>query len=85
MKVQALCPGFSMSVFHDTLGVDRNNIPAFLWMQADVFVESSLRGLERGKVIVIPGAVYRIGAAFMRHLSHSVKRRIGKPGKDKRV
>jgi len=86
VKVQALCPGFTLSEFHDTLGVDRNNIPRFLWTRADDVVEASLRGLERGDTIVIPGTVYRIGAAFMRHLSHGVKRRIGKPwGKDKRV
>jgi short-subunit dehydrogenase len=88
VKVQALCPGFTMSEFHDTLGVDRNNIPRFLWMPADEVVEASLLGLERGGVIVIPGAIYKVATALMRHLPHGVKRRIGKPGlwgKDKRV
>ncbi len=86
VKVQALCPGFTMSEFHDTLGVDRKNIPGFLWVQSDAVVEASLRGLERGTVIVIPGLIYKIGAAVMRHLPHGLKRRIGKPwGKDKRV
>lgn len=88
VKVQALCPGFTMSEFHDTLGVDRNNIPRFMWMQPDAVVEASLRGLDRGEVIVIPGAIYKLGAALMRHLSHGFRRRIGKPGKlgkDRRV
>ncbi len=86
VKVQALCPGFTLSEFHDTLGVDRKNIPGFLWMKADAVVEASLRGYDRGDVIVIPGAVYKIGSALMRHLSHGLKRGIGKPwGKDKRV
>lgn len=85
VKVQALCPGFTMSEFHDTLGVNRANIPGILWMQADDVVEASLRGLDRGEVIVIPGAIYKIGSAVMRHLSHGIKRRIGKPGKDKRI
>lgn len=86
VKVQALCPGFTMSEFHDTLGVDRKNIPHFLWMQPEEIVAASLKGLERGDVIVVPGTVYKIGAAFMSHLPHGLKRRIGKPwGKDKRV
>jgi hypothetical protein len=88
VKVQALCPGFTLSEFHDTLGVDRRNIPRFMWMQADDVVEASLRGLERSEAIVIPGAIYKVAAAFMRHLSHGMKRRIGKPvlwAKDKRV
>jgi short-subunit dehydrogenase len=86
IKVQALCPGFTMSEFHDVIGVNRANIPGFLWMQADAVVDASLRGLERGEVIVIPGAIYRIGSALLRHTSHTLKKRIGKPwGKDKRV
>jgi short-subunit dehydrogenase len=86
VKVQALCPGFTFSEFHDALGVDRANIPGFLWLQADAVVDASLRGLDRGDVIVIPGAFYRIGSALLRHTSHSLRKRIGKPwGKDKRV
>jgi uncharacterized protein len=85
VRVQALCPGFTFTEFHDTLGVDRNNIPRVLWMKADDVVESSLRGLDRGDVIVIPGWIYKVGFAVIRHLSHRMKRAIGKPGKDKRV
>ncbi|HEU5022947.1 MAG TPA: SDR family oxidoreductase [Bryobacteraceae bacterium] len=86
VKVQALCPGFTFSEFHDALGIDRANIPGFLWLQADAVVEASLRGLDRGEVIVIPGAVYRAGVALLRHTSHNLRKRIGKPwGKDKRV
>lgn len=86
VRVQALCPGFTMSEFHDTLGVDRKNIPRFLWMKPEAIVAASLQGLERGEVIVIPGLIYKIGAAVMSHLPRGVARRIGKPwGKDKRV
>jgi uncharacterized protein len=87
-KVQVLCPGFTLTEFHDTLGIDRNNIPNAMWMRADVVVEASLRGLEESEVIVIPGAMYKFGVAILRRLSHGVRRRIGKPGlwgKDKRV
>jgi uncharacterized protein len=86
VKVQALCPGFTLSEFHDALGVDRNNIPRFLWMQPEAIVSASLEGLERGDVIVIPGLVYKIGAAVMSHMPRAIARRIGKPWKkDKRV
>jgi hypothetical protein len=86
VKVQALCPGFTMSEFHDTLGVDRNNIPRFLWMQPGAVVDASLRGLDRDQTIVIPGLIYKIGAAFMRHLSPGLRKHIGKPWKkDQRV
>lgn len=57
--VQALCPGFTYSEFHDTLGVDRSAVPKGLWMKADFVVGESLRALEGGRVFVIPGWKYR--------------------------
>ncbi len=62
--VQALCPGFTYTEFHDVLGVDRNKVPKWLWMDADRVVEESLKGLESRKLFVIPGWQYRIGAAL---------------------
>jgi short-subunit dehydrogenase len=88
VTVQALCPGFTLSEFHDTLGVDRKFIPRLLWMQADTVVEASLRGLERGDVMVIPGLIYQVAAAALRYIPYGLRRRVGKPGplgKDERV
>ncbi len=62
--VQALCPGFTYTEFHDTLGVKRDRIPAWLWMPADFVVEESLKALLTGKVFVIPSWKYRLGAAI---------------------
>jgi short-subunit dehydrogenase len=80
VKVQALCPGFTVTEFHESAGVDAKQIPAFLWMKAEDVVDASLEGLERGKVIVVPGWKYKIGAALMKHLPHAIKRRAGRPG-----
>jgi hypothetical protein len=85
VKVQALCPGFTVTEFHDTLGVDRGAIPAWLWMTADQIVEASLRGLERGKIVVVPGWKYGLAATVMKHLPYGIRSRLGRPGKDKRV
>lgn len=85
VRVQALCPGFTITEFHDTLGVDRGNIPAWLWMKADDVVEASLRGVDRGEVIVVPGWHYKAVVAFLRCLPPSIRRRMGRPFKDKRV
>ena len=85
VRVQALCPGFTMSEFHDVLGVDRKNIPDFLWLQADAVVEASLRGLDRNEVVVIPGTLYKTGVALLNFISHGLRKRVGKPWGDKRV
>jgi len=59
VRVQALCPGYTRSEFHDTLKMDRSRIPARLWMSAEFVVAESLRGLERDRLFVIPGWKYR--------------------------
>lgn len=66
VKVQALCPGFTLSEFHETAGVDRTEIPKSMWMTSDFVVEESLRGFDRGKLFVIPGWRYQLLVAGMK-------------------
>lgn len=66
VRVQALCPGFTYSEFHDRIGFDRTRIPRLFWLQADAVVAASLRGLERGRLFVIPGWQYRLAVAAIR-------------------
>jgi short-subunit dehydrogenase len=84
VRVQALCPGFTVTEFHDTLGVDRKLIPEWMWMTADAVVEASLRRLERRKVIVVPGWGYKAGSVVMKHVP-AIPRFIGRFRRDKRV
>src|SRR5262249_11829643 len=57
VKVQALCPGFTLSEFHDTAKIDRKTIPGWLWMKAEDVVDASLEGLAKGQVIVMPDGI----------------------------
>jgi len=59
VKVQALCPGFTYSEFHDVAGVDRSRIPKRLWMSAEDVVQASLDGLAQSKLFVVPGNMYK--------------------------
>ncbi|MBV8569503.1 MAG: SDR family NAD(P)-dependent oxidoreductase [Acidobacteriaceae bacterium] len=73
--LQALCPGYTYSEFHDRLGVDREELdrrPGF-WMTADEVVEASLEGLRRRKLFVIPGWRYRLLAAFLSKLPSGLR------------
>src|ERR1700720_2137607 len=76
VRVQALCPGFTYSEFHDRLGIDRGPIPKPLWLTADFVVEESLRGFDRGKLFVIPGWRYRLLVAFLKVTPGALMRRI---------
>jgi short-subunit dehydrogenase len=60
VRVQALCPGFTVTGFHDTMGMSRERIPAWLWMRAEDVVDASLRALQRGQPLVVPGTIYKI-------------------------
>lgn len=60
--VQALCPGFTYSEFHDTLGVDRAMVAKTFWLETDFVVRESLRALDKRKLFVIPDWRYRLAA-----------------------
>jgi len=68
VRVQALCPGFTLSEFHDTMSFDRSPIPAWMWISVDEVVDASLRALDRGQLFVIPGWRYRLLVFVMRAL-----------------
>jgi len=54
IKVQALCPGFTLTDFHTKLGIDPRVMNVH-WMSSKDVVKNSLKCLEKGKVICIPG------------------------------
>jgi short-subunit dehydrogenase len=80
VKMQALCPGFTLSEFHDVVKVDRSAIPSSLWMSADFVVEESLRGFDRGQLFVIPGWRYKVIVAGMKLLPAPLLRRMAAIG-----
>jgi short-subunit dehydrogenase len=74
VTVQALCPGFTYSEFHDTMGADRKSMASSAyWMTADQVVEASLDGLRRRKLFVIPGWRYRLFTAIFSKLPSALR------------
>ena len=72
VQVQALCPGFTYSEFHDRLHVNRRKLaPAGFWLSAEQVVEASLKGLRKGKLYVIPGWRYGVAASILNKLPTS--------------
>jgi short-subunit dehydrogenase len=61
--VQALCPGFTYTEFHDVMGADRAQVAKWLWMRADDVVDASLGALGSGKLFVVPGWQYKLVVA----------------------
>jgi short-subunit dehydrogenase len=59
VKVQALCPGFTITGFHEAAHMDRNTVPDWMWMKAEDVVNASMKGLAKGEVFVVPGTFYK--------------------------
>ncbi|HNT25681.1 MAG TPA: SDR family oxidoreductase [Anaerolineales bacterium] len=73
VQVQALCPGFTFTEFHDTpeyvaaSSFKRSRIPSFMWLTAEQVVRTSLADLQRRRVLSVPGMQYRIIAGLARN------------------
>jgi len=68
VKVQALCPGYTLTEFHDTSGIGRDHVPAAWWTSAEDVVDTSLRGLAQGKLVVVPGWRYKFYVFLLKAL-----------------
>ncbi len=63
IKVQALCPGFTYSEFHDVIGLrdQVSKMPKYMWMTAEAVVSESLRELTKNnpRIVLVSGRVNR--------------------------
>jgi short-subunit dehydrogenase len=66
VRVQALCPGFTHSEFHQRMGEDARRRPRLSWLEAPDVVRASLDQLERGGgVVCVPGLGYKVLVALI--------------------
>jgi short-subunit dehydrogenase len=69
VRIQALCPGFTHTGFHDTELMkffQKSDVPRWLWLSAEYVVRSSLRSIKRtGKVVCIPSLRYKFLLALL--------------------
>lgn len=61
VHVCALCPGFTLSEFHDVTGTrdKMNAMPGYMWLSADEVVRQGIAAVERGDAVYITGRVNR--------------------------
>ena len=78
IRVQALCPGFTHTEFHERMAFDQSAVASeWMWLNADHVVETSLRQFESGGAVVcVPGAQYKAIVFLARHLPLWIKERI---------
>ncbi|MFC7307456.1 SDR family NAD(P)-dependent oxidoreductase [Streptomyces monticola] len=59
VRLMALCPGFVRTEFHERAGMGTDNIPKWMWLDADKLVAGALSDLARGKSLSIPDPRYK--------------------------
>jgi uncharacterized protein len=79
VAVTALCPGPVKTEFSEVAGIDdaASGLPNLFWSEADSVAEAAIRGLERGRRVVVPGTLNRAGAIGGQHVPRSLLLRLG--------
>jgi len=74
----AVCPGFTLSEFHDVTGTRAqvSRMPKPLWMDAATVAEQGYAAVMRGQPVFIPGAVNRTIARLARVFPAGLVRRL---------
>jgi short-subunit dehydrogenase len=72
VHVTALCPGFTMSEFHDRTGTrDKvSRLPSWLWMDAETVARQGYEAVMAGRSVHVNGRVNRVIAAGASWLPH---------------
>jgi short-subunit dehydrogenase len=77
VTVTALCPGPVKTEFADVAEIPgADSMPDMFWADPADVARAGVRGLERGKRVVIPGALNRAGALGGQHAPRSLVLRL---------
>ncbi|MFD8722071.1 MULTISPECIES: SDR family NAD(P)-dependent oxidoreductase [Streptomyces] len=60
VRLMALAPGFVRTEFHERAGMGTDNIPGWMWLDADKLVAAALADLARGKTLSVPDPRYKV-------------------------
>jgi short-subunit dehydrogenase len=68
VHVTALCPGFTRSEFHQTMGTAdaASSLPAVLWQESEDVVREGWAAVQKGKPVCVPGRVNKVMSHAMR-------------------
>jgi short-subunit dehydrogenase len=81
IAVQALCPGFVRTEFHQRGQMDVSGVPRWMWLKADKVVAASLKDLARDKSLSVPSLRYKVLATLAQYLPKPLVTRMAKRGR----
>jgi short-subunit dehydrogenase len=77
VTVHALCPGFTRTEFHQRGGMKMGGLPNWLWMSAEDVVTHAWKSAKAGKVISVPGRIYKTLSFISRFGPRPIVRKMG--------
>jgi short-subunit dehydrogenase len=77
VKINALCPGFTRTEFHERGRMKMKGLPDFMWLNSDQLVARSWSDTQGGKAVSIPGWQYKLLVGFISILPRRIVRSIG--------
>jgi uncharacterized protein len=80
VHVTAICPGFTMSEFHDVTGTREmmNKLPAFMWMDSPTVARQGFDAVMRGTPVIVSGRVNSTIATLVRVLPQGMLSAVGR-------
>jgi short-subunit dehydrogenase len=84
VHVTAVCPGFTLSEFHDVTGTRQmmRGLPSWAWMDAQTVAQQGYDAVMAGRPVYITGRVNTVIALLARYLPHrlvhALNRRMGR-------
>lgn len=81
ITVQALCPGFVRTEFHQRGQMDISGVPRWMWLKPDYVAKKSLKDLEKDKALSIPSLRYKVLATLAQYMPKPLVTRMAKRGR----
>lgn len=68
ITVTAVAPGFVRTEFHQRMNARIDNIPGWMWLNAESVVADALKAAAKGKAVTVPSLRYKVMLCFIRLL-----------------
>ncbi len=80
IRATALCPGFTLTEFHDVSGTRPlvSRLPRWMWLDADSVARYGYQAVMKGRVVAVHGPLYRLLYAVARHFPDELMLRMTK-------
>jgi short-subunit dehydrogenase len=78
VRVVAVCPGFTHTEFHERAEISTDDIPSWMWLEADEIVEGALKDLRRGLAVSVPSVQYKALTAVAKYVPRGLVTKVSR-------